>query len=63
MLVTVCGQSVVVTWRSSVCPFERVRADIGPILQDLPGYLLDVGIIVLRRVWNKFETELKNKPV
>lgn len=48
---------------SSESSFQRVRADIGSVLQDLPGDLLDVGIVVLRRVWNGFRLELQNKPL
>lgn len=39
-----------VTAESSVSSFERVRADVCSVLQDLFGNLLDVGIVVLRRV-------------
>lgn len=38
------------TAQSSVSSFKRVRADVGSVLQDLFGNLLDVGVIVLSRV-------------
>lgn len=53
----------IIAWESSVCSFKRVRADVGSVLQDLPGDLLDVGIVVLRRVWNGLRWELQNKPL
>lgn len=44
-----------VPWKSSVRSFQRMRADVGPVVQDLLGDLLDVGIVVLRRVWNRLK--------
>lgn len=46
---------------SSVCSFKRVRADVGSVLQDLLGDLLNVGIVVLRRVWKGLRQEFTEK--
>lgn len=40
-------------------PLQGVGADVGSVLQDVLGDLLDVGVIVLRRVWNRFTWELQ----
>lgn len=40
-------------------PLQGVGADVGSVLQDVLGDLLDVGIIVLWRVWNRFTGELQ----
>lgn len=47
----------------SKCSFKRVRADVCSVVQNLLGDLLNVGIVVLRRVWNRLRRELQNKPL
>lgn len=40
-----------------------MRADVGSVLQDLPGDLLDAGIVVFRRVWKGLRRGIRNKPL